>query len=134
LVGFRHENDYRLCAAEGVGDDGLAVGVMYGVEGFVAGCFLRGDGGVELAGGDLFSGGGDVTEFAGGEVAFGGAHGRTEGAADDGARSVKVAGAGDGVEDGAGLVFSDGVFGFVGEKGCVVVVFVEDAGGGIARE
>jgi hypothetical protein len=33
-------------AAEGVGDEGLAVEAVGGVEGFVAGFFLRGDGGV----------------------------------------------------------------------------------------
>ena len=35
-----------LCAAQGVGDQGLAVEIVGGVEGFVAGFFLRGDGGV----------------------------------------------------------------------------------------
>ena len=54
--------------AEGVGDEGLAVEVVGGVIGFVAGCFLGGDGGVELAGGDLFGGGVDEAELAGGEV------------------------------------------------------------------
>ena len=44
--------------------------VVGGVEGCVAGFFLRGDGGVEFAGGDLFGGGVDEAEFAGGEVDF----------------------------------------------------------------
>ena len=52
--------------AQGVGDEGLAVEVMGGVECFVAGVFLRGDGGVQFAGGDLVGGGVDETEFAGG--------------------------------------------------------------------
>ena len=40
------QNDYRSGVAEGVGDEGLAVEVVGGVEGFVRGFFLRGDGGV----------------------------------------------------------------------------------------
>ena len=63
------------------------------VEGFVAGCFEGGDGGIELAGGYLFGGGVDVAELAGGEIVFFGAHGWTEGAAEDGAVFVEVAGA-----------------------------------------
>ena len=59
--------------------------VVGGVEGFVAGGFLRGDGEVEFAGGDLFGGGVDETELAGGEVVFLSAHGWTEGATEDGA-------------------------------------------------
>jgi len=68
-------------------------------------------------------------ELAGGEVAFGGAHGRAEGAAEDGAIGVEVAGVGDGVEDGAGLIF-----GQIFEEGAGLVVFVEDAGAGVAGE
>ena len=56
----------ELCAAKGVGDEGLAVEVVGGVEGFVAGFFLSRDGGVEFAGGDLFGGGVDESELAGG--------------------------------------------------------------------
>ena len=44
----------------------MAVEVVGGVEGFVAGGFLVGDGGVELTGGDLFCGGVDETKLAGG--------------------------------------------------------------------
>ena len=66
--------------------------------------FLVGDGGIEFAGDDLFSGGVDEAEFAGGEVVLLSAHGWAEGAAEDGAVLVEVAGAGGGVEDGAGFV------------------------------
>ncbi len=119
----------ELCAAEGVGDEGLAVEVVGGVEGFVAGFFLGGDGGVEFAGGDLFGGGVDEAELAGGEVALFGAHGWAEGAAEDGAVLVEVAGAGGGVEDGAGLVVGE-----LFEEDGGFVVFVEDAGGEVAGE
>ena len=107
--------------------------VVGGVEGFVAGFFLRGDGGVEFAGGDLFGGGVDEAEFAGGEVDFAvvafAAHGWAEGAAEDGAVFVEVAGAGGEVEDGAGLVVGE----LFKEDGGFVV-FVEDAGGEVAGE
>ena len=63
----------------------MAVEVVGAVEGFVAGFFLGGDGGVELAGGDLFGGRVDEAELAGGEVVLSGAHGWAEGAAEDGA-------------------------------------------------
>ena len=107
------------------------------VEGFVACSFLLGEGGVELAGGDLFGAGLDVAELARGEIAFGGSHGRAEGAADDGSRGVEIAGAGRGIEYGAGLAVSYrglSVFDFVGEERRGFVVFAEDAGGGIAGE
>ena len=75
----------RVHLSEGVGDEGLAVEVVGGVEGFVAGFLLCGDGGVEFAGGDLIGGGVDEAEFAGGEVDFAvvafAAHGWAEGAA-----------------------------------------------------
>ncbi len=104
-----------------------------GVEGFVAGFFLRWDGGVEFAGGDLFGGGVDEAELAGGEVDFSivafGAHGWAEGAAEDGAVFVEVAGAGGEVEDGAGLVVGE-----LFEEDGGFVVFVEDAGGEVAGE
>jgi len=119
--------------AEGVGDEGLAVEVMGGVEGFVAGFFLVGDGGVQFAGGDLFGGGVDEAEFAGCEVDLsliaGGAHGWAEGAAEDGAMFVEVAGAVIEVEGGAGLVIGE----FFEEDGCFIVL-VEDASGQVARE
>ena len=102
----------------------MAVKIVGGVEGFVAGSFLRGDGGGELAGGDLFGGGVDETELAGGEVVLLGAHGWAEGAAEDGAVLVEVAGAGGGVENGAGFVVGE----LFKEDGCFVV-FVEDASG-----
>ena len=116
--------------AEGVGDEGFAVEVVGGVEGFVAGGFEGGDGGVEFAGGDLFGGGVDVAEFAGGEVVRRlGAHGWAEGAAEDGAVFVEVAGAGGGVEDGAGFVVGE-----LFEEDGGFVVFGEDAGGEVAGE
>jgi hypothetical protein len=105
------------------------VEVVGGVEGFVGGGFEGGDGGVELAGGDLFGGGVDVAELAGGEVVFFGAHGWAEGAAEDGAGLVEVAGAGGEVEDGAGLVVGE-----LFEEDGGFVVFVEDAGGEVAGD
>ena len=71
----------------------------------------------------------DEAEFAGGEIVFCCAQGWAEGAAEDGAVSIEVAGAGGGVEDGAGFVVADCVFRFVGEEWRGFVVFVEDAGG-----
>ena len=107
--------------------------VVGGVEGFVACFFLGGNGGVELAGGDLFGGGVDEAELAGGEVDFAvvarGAHGWAEGAAKDGAVFVEVAGAVFQVEDRAGLVVGE----LFKEDGGFVV-FVEDAGGEVAGE
>ena len=97
--------------------------VVCGVVGFVAGGFLRGDGGVQFAGGDLFGGGVDEAEFAGGQIVFLGAHGRAKGAAEDGAGFVEVAGAGGGVEDGAGFVVGE-----LFEEDGGFMVFVEDAG------
>ena len=55
-----------LLLSQGIGDESLTVEVVGGVEGFVAGFFLRGDGGVEFIGSDLFCGGVDETELAGG--------------------------------------------------------------------
>jgi hypothetical protein len=112
----------------------LAVEVVGGVIGFVAGFFLRGEGGVEFAGGDLFGGGVGEAEFAGGEVVLFGTHGWAEGSAEDGAGFVEVAGAGGGVEDGAGFVVAYAVFGFVSEEFGVFVVGVEDAGLWVSRE
>jgi len=61
------------------------VEVVGGVEGLVAGFFLCRDGGIKFACGDLFSGGVDEAELAGGEVDFAvvafAAHGWAEGAA-----------------------------------------------------
>lgn len=106
--------------------------VVGAVEGFDAGGFLCGEGGVEFAGGDLFRGGVGVAEFAGGEVVFGGAHRWAEGAADDGAVSVEIAGSVGGVERGTGFGVADGVF--VGEEWRGFVVFGEDAGGVVSGE
>src|SRR6266403_1045346 len=81
----------RLLLAEGVGDEGLAMQVVGGVEGVVAGFFLGGEGGIQLASCDLFGGGVDEAELAGGEVVLGGARGWDEGAAEGGAVLVGVA-------------------------------------------
>ena len=78
--------------------------VVGGVEGFVAGFFLSGDGWVEFAGGDLFGACVDEAEFARGEIALFGSHGWAEGAAEDWAVLVEVASAVLRIEDGAGLV------------------------------
>lgn len=111
---------------------------MGGVPGFVAGGFLRGNGGVEFAGGDLFGGGVDIAELAGGEISVCGTHGWPEGSADDGASGVEITGARGGVEDGAGFCVAEAFSGcgkdFVGEEWGVFVVFVEDAGGWVAGE
>ena len=75
----------------------------------------------------------DEAELAGGQVYFSvvavGAHGRAEGAAEDGAMFVEVAGAVFEVEDGAGLVVGE-----LFEEDGGFVVLVEDAGGEIAGE
>jgi hypothetical protein len=109
------------------------VEVVGGVVGFGAGSFLCGDGGVEFTGGDLRGGGVDEAELAGGEVGFAVvarcAHRWAEGAAEDRAVFVEIAGAGDGIEDGAGLVVGE-----LFEEDGGFVVLVEDAGGEVARE
>jgi hypothetical protein len=71
----------------------------------------------------------DEAELAGGEVLLLGAHGWAEGAAEDGAVLVEVAGTGGEVEDGAGLVIGE-----LFEEDGGFVVFVEDAGGEVAGE
>jgi hypothetical protein len=131
-VGFRHEDDYRLRVAKCVGDDGLAVEIVRCIKGFVARGVLCGDGGVELAGGDLFSRSMDIAELACGEVAPGSAHRWAEGSADDGARFVEIAGSGRRIEDWAGFGVANGVF--IGEERSFFVVFVKDAGSGVAWE
>lgn len=105
---------------------------MRSVEGLVACFFLRGNGGIQLTGGDLFGAGGDVAELAGGEVAFGSAHGWAEGAADYWAVLVEIAGSGSWIEDRAGFVFSDRVVGVIREEECVLVIVSEDARSEIA--
>ena len=119
----------ELFAAESISDERLAVQVVGGVVGLVAGLFLSGDGGVEFAGGDLFGACVDEAEFASGEVVFFGAHGWAEGATEDGAVLVEIAGAGGWVEDGAGLVVGE-----LFEEDGGLGVFVEDAGGEVAGE
>jgi hypothetical protein len=96
-----------------------------GVEGFVGGGFEFRDVGVELAGDDLFGGCSGVTEFAGREIAFFRARGWAEGAAEDGACRVEVAGAGGEIEDRAGLVVGE-----LFEEVSGLLVFAEDAIGG----
>jgi len=118
-----------LSLSQGIGDESLTVEVVDGVEGFVAGFFLGGDGGIEFAGGDFFGGGVDEAEFAGGEVVFGGANGRAKGAAEDGAVFVEVAGALVQVEDGTGFIVGE-----LFEEDGGLVVFVEGAGGAVAGE
>lgn len=103
-----------------------------GVEGVVAGCLHRWDARVQLAGGNLVGGCGDVAELAGGKIAVGSSHGRPEGAADDGPMLVEIAGSRGGVERGAGLVIAEGVLVFIGEEDGVFISLVEDARGGIA--
>ena len=100
-----------------------------GIVGLVAGRDGIGERGLELAGGDLFGRGVGEAELAVGEVAFFGAGGWTEGAAEDRPMLIQIAGAGGGIEDGAGLVVGEVLEGFGG-----LVAFGEDAGSGIARE
>jgi hypothetical protein len=118
---------------QSVGDQGLTVEAVNCVEGFVAGLLLGGDGGIELTDGDLFGGGVDEAELAGREVDLaivaGSAHGRAEGAAEDGPMFVEVAGAGGEVEDGTRLVVGE----LLEEDGSLVV-FAKNAGGEIAGE
>src|SRR5271168_2582388 len=118
-----------LHTTEGIGDEGLAVEAVGGVEGFIAGFFLCRDCGIEFAGGDLFGGGVDEAELAGGEVVFFGPHGWAEGAAEDGAVFVEVAGAVVEVENRAGLVVGE-----LFEEDGHFVVLVEDAGGAVSGE
>ena len=93
------------------------------------GVFERAPGLVHLAAGDFGLGCADETEFADGEGCGFVAYGWAEGAALHRAGGVEVAGAGDGVEDGAGLVVGEGV-----EGGFVVGLGEEEAGGGVAGE
>lgn len=103
--------------------------IVGGVIDFVAGLFLSGDGGVEFTGGDLFGACVDEAELASREVVFFCAHGGAEGAAEDGAVLVEIAGAGGGIEGGARLVVGE-----LFEEDGGLVVFVEDAGGEVAGE
>jgi hypothetical protein len=116
-----------LDTAESVGDEGVAGEIVGLVECFIAGFFLGGNSGVEFAGGDLFGGGVDETELASGEVVFCGPHGWAEGAAEDGAVFVEVAGAVVEIEDRAGLVVGE-----LFEEYGGLVVFVEGAAGAVS--
>lgn len=69
----------------------------------------------------------DEAELAGGEVVFFGAHGWAEGAAEDGAVLVEVAGAGGEIKRGTGLVVGE-----LFEEDGGFVVLVEDAGGEVS--
>ncbi len=78
---------------------------------------------IHLAAGDFFGWGVDEINLADGEVIVFVADGRAEGSALDGASGVEIASAGDGVEDGAGLVVGEvleGLFvvGFGEERAC----------------
>ena len=84
---------------------------------------------VHLAADDFTFRGVDEAEFADGETVVFVAEGWAEGTALDGASSVEVAGAGGGIEDGAGLVVGEFV-----EGGLVVLFGEEDAGDGVAWE
>lgn len=117
------------------------------VEGLVAGGDGVRKGGIQLAGGDFFRHGGGVAELAVGEIAVSIAQRRAEGAAEDGAMRVEVAGSGGGIEHGTGLVVAeDGggeiggheglvwrrQLGGVGKERRVFIIAGEDAGGGVA--
>ena len=115
--------------AQGEGDERFTGEVVGGVVGSVAGGDVFGQGGVDFGGGDFGGSGLGEAEFAVGQVAFFSARGWAEGAAEDRAMLVEVAGAGGWVEDGAGLVVGEVVEGF----GCLVV-FGEKAGCGISGE
>lgn len=100
--------------AKGIGDEGLTVEVMGGIERIVRRGFLRGEGRVDLTGSDLFGSGLSEAQLTGRQVDLavvaGCAHGWPEGSAHDGAAFVEVAGSCCGVEDGAGLVVAKAIF------------------------
>jgi hypothetical protein len=84
---------------------------------------------IHLAARDLFRGCADEAQFAYGQVVVLVADGRAEGATLHGASGVQVAGAGDGVEDRAGLIVRELV------EGCGVVrLGEENARAGVAGE
>lgn len=119
----------ELSVAEGKTDHGFASELMDGVEGFVAFGDRLGERGVEFASCYLFRGCLGVAELAMGEAALCGAGRGTESATKNGAVLVKIASAGGGVEHGAELVIAKFF-----ECICVLVIFGEDARGGIAGE
>lgn len=92
------------------------------VEGFIAGLFLRRDRGIKLAGRNLFRAGGNEAKLAGGKIVFSRSHGRPEGATEDRAVLVEIAGAMFEIEHGAGLVVGE-----LFEENGSLVVFVENA-------
>lgn len=83
--------------------------------------------GVEFACGDLFSVGLSVAELAVREVAVGHARGWAEGAAEDGAVQVQIAGSAGRVQDGTGLIVGE-----ILERAGGFVILCEDAASGIA--
>ena len=99
------------------------------VKGCVASGFEDGEGGVEFTGGYFFSSRVDVAELASGEVVFFGAHGWAEGAAEDGAGFVEVAGSGGWIEDGAGFVVGE-----LFEEDVLFIVLGEGSCGDVSRE
>lgn len=127
---------FRSSFAEGIGDKGFApegfAGESVGsVIGFITGGDRVRERGVEFAGGDLFCCGLGVAELAMREVAVLGTAWWPERPTEHGAMLVEIAGAGAGagVEDGAGLVVREVLEGLVR-----FVVFAEDAGTGVAGE
>ena len=107
----------------------MAVESVRSVEGVIAGLFLRGNGRVEFAGGDLFRAGVDEAELAGSQIVLGGAHGWSKRPAENRAILIEIAGAVFKVENGAGFVVGE-----LFEEDGGFVVLVEDAGGTVARE
>ncbi len=82
------------------GEEGL--GLLFGVE----------DGPIKLTAVDFREGGAVEAKLANCEAFIWGGKRWAEGAAEDGARGVKIAGLGGGIERGAGLVVGEGVEGF----------------------
>ena len=103
--------------------------ILRSIEGFITGLLQCGDGRVKFAGGDLSGRGMDETELAGGEIVLFCAHRWAEGATEDGAVFIEVAGAMVGVEDGAWFVV-----GKLFEENGGSVVLIEDSGGPVAGE
>jgi hypothetical protein len=95
--------------AEGEGDQGGTLGsgriTMCGLGDQVV--FHAAPGLIHFATDYFFGRGVDEAELADGEMIVLVAHGWAEGAALDGARGVEIAGAGGGIEDGAGLVVGE---------------------------
>ena len=107
----------------------MAMEILCSIEGFTTGFLQCGDGGVKFAGGDLFGRGVDETELAGGEIVLFCAHRWAEGATEDRAVFIEVAGAMVGVEDGAWFVVGE-----LFEENGGFVVLIEDSAGSVAGE